>query len=478
MSISREIIKHIPFSPTPEQKEAAFRFEKFITSDLPRCLFLIKGYAGTGKTTFIAALTEALQHRGIKTVLLAPTGKSAKVLASYTGKKASTIHRHIYSYKKTPYTFSLQLAHNRFKNTLFIVDEVSLISTRKNAFTDDAFSSRDLLEDLLTYIFGGKNCKAVFVGDDAQLPPVHQSESLALNWRFLRDRFDLNMGYVKMTTVVRQEHESGILYNASLLRKFIENRQTGFQFRIDGFDDVRFVESGEVFEELESAFSVFGNKETVVLTRSNKRANMFNQQIRRGILWMENEIDAGDEIMAVKNNYFWLDEQSPVGFIANGETMEILSVLRTEEKYGLRFADLVVKMSDYPDHPEIDVKVILDTLYENAPSLSSDKMDELHRKIMEELDENNPELSHREKLMKIEQNPYYNALQIKFSYAITTHKSQGGQWDAVFIDQGYITEEQINTDYYRWLYTAVTRAKQKLYFINFSKIFFENLEDF
>lgn len=461
--------RFMPENPTKDQRDLVERMERFLFQPIERAAFIIRGYAGTGKTTSIAAFVKTLPAFRYKSVLLAPTGRAAKVMSSFSGKKALTIHKKIYQVQRgTDGQMRFALAANLHTNTVFLVDEASMISDR------GGIQSRSLLEDLITYVYSGKNCRLVFIGDIAQLPPVGSELSPALDPRYLKGNFFMSLKGVELKQVMRQADESGILFNASRLRNELEKESPTIQFKLGDFEDVQRITGLELEDELNDAFGKYGESNVILITRSNKRANEFNQQIRRRIKGQENSISAGDYIMVVKNNYFWLDEKSPPGFIANGDIAEIMRIGNQEVLYDFIFAEATVRLIDYPQMDTFDVKLLVDTLYSESPALTTEE----NRKLFENVMEDYEEISSKGKKMELlKKNPYFNALQIKFANAVTCHKSQGGQWQAVFVDQGYLTEEMIDKEYIRWLYTAVSRATEKLYLVNFHPQFFEDKID-
>lgn len=465
------LIERFPYEPTTGQLKLIEMLTAFIIKKDKQSVFIIKGYAGTGKTTIVSALVNTLPFLKLKSVLLAPTGKAAKVLANYSKKQAFTIHKKIYRISISKEGFvSFNLQENKHTNTIFIVDEASMISNESSSSENNLFSSRNILDDLFQYVFNGDNCKLILIGDTAQLPPVKLSLSPALNLQYLNRTYDLNAEATELTDVVRQSENSGILFNATLLRKIInqkKNQKIKFVLNKEG-DFIRL--NGADFEDaIQSAYSNTGIENTVIICRSNKRANLFNQGIRNKILLKDSEIAVGDLLMVVKNNYYWLPKESKVGFIANGDTVEIVKILKYQEIYGFRFAKILVRFLDYEDELNIELHIILNTLSSETPSLSLDE----NKKLYEEVGKDYDDIANkRQKLEKIKNNPYFNALQVKFAYSLTCHKAQGGQWDTVFVEQGYITDDMINTEYYRWLYTAITRAQSKLYLVNFDDDFF------
>ena len=470
--ISKIINRFFNFEPTSDQKELIHKLGLFFQELDNEKSFLIKGYAGTGKTTIVSALVKTLPYLNKKSVLLAPTGRAAKVLSEYSGNRAFTIHKKIYRIQtgKEGHTF-LTLQQNMHKNTIFIVDEASMIPDSTSNNSSGLFSGRSLLDDLILYINSGYHCNLILIGDTAQLPPVGSNLSPALDKNYLKTAFRLDITEHELTQVVRQAHESGILTNATQLRQKVkaEDFNPPF-FNLEGFDDVVRISGNELEEALNSSYSQFEREDIVVICRSNKRANLFNQEIRKRVLYQDNEISAGDFLMIVKNNYFWLPDDSETGFIANGDIIEILKIGKLEEMYGFHFANITIRMIDFPDEKDLEVKILLDTIMLESPSLPFDEYKKMWNEIMLDY-EDIP--TKRERLQKVKNSPYLNALQIKFAYSLTCHKTQGGQWNIVFVDQGYLTQEMIDTEFLRWLYTATTRAVKKLYFINFSDFFFK-----
>ncbi len=432
-------------------------------------VFIVKGFAGTGKTSVVSALVKSLPEMQLKSVLLAPTGRAAKVLSSYSGKAASTIHKKIYRQKTQKDGFSeFKLDKNLHRKTIFIVDESSMIAneSRENSI----FGSGKVLDDLLEYVYSGSDCKLILVGDTAQLPPVGLTVSPALESTII-DQMGFVVNDFELKQVVRQSVDSGILHNATLIRNIITANSSGYpELKAAGFPDIRRISGGDLIEELDNCYQKFGLDQTIVICRSNKRANRFNEGIRKSILWREEELSVGDYLMVVKNNYYWLkaDELEKTEFIANGDIAEVTRVGKYKELYGFRFADVSLRFFDY-DNLEIDAQVMVDTLISETASLSSEENQRLFYSVMEDYAELNTK---KERIKKVKENPYFNALQIKFSYAVTCHKAQGGQWKAVFLDQGWFTDDMLNTEYLRWLYTAFTRPLERLYLVNFKDEFF------
>ena len=425
-------------------------------------------------------LVKALPKFGLKSILLAPTGRAAKVMSNYTQKKALTIHKKIYR-KKSAVSMDMvfQLAPNLVQNTVFIIDEASMIADEWNTQSGSSF-----LADLLEFVFqpapdgAPKNCYLLFVGDTAQLPPVGSLDSPALNHKYLNDNFGLHATAVELKEVVRQGKKSGILANATMLRKLIneykDDEKILPKFLSKTYNDIFSMTGIKLVEGLEYAYSKFGIENSLVVCRSNKNANVYNNQIRARLLYRDEELSGGDQIMVVRNNYFWLPENPKAAFIANGDMAKITRVRREEERYGLRFAEVNLEFLDFPEVGTVTCKVILDTLQAETPNLPYEKSKQMFEGLMLDYDHLN---SKREKMQAIKEDPYYNALQIKFAYAVTCHKAQGGQWDAVFVDQGYLTEEMIDIDFLRWLYTALTRAKRELFLVNFAQNLFATSQE-
>ena len=467
--LTSQIKTNFPFVPTKEQEKSLEEISAFLLSADDRRLFLLCGYAGTGKTSLVAALVKTMEQLERRTVLLAPTGRAAKVFSSYSGKPAYTIHKWIYRQKSILNGSSFTLMENRAQNTLFIVDEASMIANEGAT----NFGSGALLDDLVEFVYSGRGCSLLLLGDTAQLPPVGEELSPALSATYLRSMF-LNVSGVELTQVMRQLDGSGILQNATMLRHIIADGALGAlpQIKLKGFADICRVQGEELIEAIEGSYSSVGIDETIVLCRSNKRANIYNEGIRRRILYREEELNRGDILMIVKNNYYWREELGKqdktilekIDFIANGDTAEIVYVGSTEEMYGFRFADVTLSLTDYEDC-ELDVKIMLGTLTSESPSLTRTESETLFAAVWEDY----PEIrSKRKRMEEGRKNPYYNALQVKYGYAVTCHKAQGGQWKRVFLDQGYVTPDMAGPDYYRWLYTAFTRASEMVYLVNWS----------
>lgn len=463
--------QQFPFQPTLKQDIVLQQLSEFIFSKNKNSLYLLKGYAGTGKTTIIGSIVTNLWKAKKSAVLMAPTGRAAKVIANYSGKEAFTIHKKIYFPKKEKsggVKFVMQ--PNKHKNTIFIVDEASMIPDTPGE--SKLFENGSLLDDLMQYVYSGHNCKLLLIGDTAQLPPVKLDLSPALNENTLELNYNKDVTKIELDEVVRQEQESGILENATVLRETLAGSfADNFQFKLKGFKDiVRLIDGHDIMDAISGAYSALGNEETTIIVRSNKRANLYNQQIRERILFNENEISTGDYLMVVKNNYFWLKPTSEAGFIANGDIAEILEIFSIIELYGFRFAEVKIRMVDYPRMRPFETVLLLDTIHSETPSLTYEDSNRLYQEVMKDFQD---EKSNYKKFLGVKNNKYFNALQVKFSYAITCHKSQGGQWNTVFVEQPYLPEG-ITIDYLRWLYTAVTRAQEKLYLIGFKDDFFES----
>jgi len=467
--MSNQLTETFPFKPTSGQASAIEELNEFIQYRGINSVFILKGYAGTGKTTLISSVINWLPNVGLNSVLVAPTGRAAKVLSSYSKKPASTIHKQIYYQGNKDGRIHFTLQKNKQANTIFVVDEASMIGDTGGLGGSFAARDKTLLDDLFDYVFSGVNCKIILLGDVAQLPPVGGTDSPALQQDYLSSRYPVRVWARELTEVTRQSEGSGILFNATLLRQILlQNESFTPHFILDDFVDIKRLVGYEIEEQLSSSYSNVGIENTVVICRSNKQANNFNKYIKFNVLWQEEELNAGDLLMVVRNNYFWIDDEK-IGFIANGDMIEIMRVVNYEEKFGFRFANVSLKLSDYKEGIEFEVKILLDTLTAETPALSREEGNRLY----EEVQNSYIEIRDKRKRQKaIKEDPYFNALQVKFGYAITCHKSQGGQWDNVFVDQGYLTEEMIDREYIRWLYTAITRAKSNLYLTNFHPRFF------
>ena len=464
-----DLLKDFSHEPTLKQDSALHIVSKFLLSQNYEELFLLKGYAGTGKTSIVGTLVKNCWKINKNLVLLAPTGRAAKVISNYSNKEAFTIHKKIYypkSKKGGGISFSLQ--KNKHKNTIFIVDESSMIP---NTSPDSIlFDKGSLLSDLIQYVYSGHQCKLILIGDTAQLPPIKLDISPALDKSTLENYFNKKVVTIELDEVVRQEKGSGILWNASCIRESLEDEfYDTFKFEKENFPDIiRPYDGQELMSALEDSYLNSGDEESVFIVRSNKRAFLYNQNIRSRILYKEEELSVGDHLMVVKNNYFWLETTSEAGFIANGDIIEILEIYSIKELYGFKFATVYVKMIDYPRMAAFETVLILDTLSSEIASLSFEDSNKLYQEVLKDYEH---ETSKYKKFLSVKKNIYFNALQVKFSYAITCHKSQGGQWDTVFVEQPYLPNG-IDKDYLRWLYTAITRAKKKLYLIGFKDDFF------
>ncbi|NOQ27700.1 MAG: AAA family ATPase [Bacteroidales bacterium] len=470
--IKNIILEKLKLTPTADQETLIEGLSEFILDEDSSKIFLIKGYAGTGKTTMISALVNSFSKLKVKSVLLAPTGRAAKVLTAYSKKSAYTIHKKIYRQKSSKDGFGIfVLDANLHSNTFFIVDEASMIS--KGSRENSIFGTGSLLDDLIKYVYNNKSCKLILIGDEAQLPPVGIDISPALDSKEL-ESFGYEVLEFNLRDVVRQQENSGILFNATNIRNIISGDNYVFpKFELEGITDIQKISGNELIEAISDSYDKYGYEETMIITRSNKRANQYNQGIRSQILWHEEEIATGDYIMVVKNNYFWIDDNDKIDFIANGDIAEILRIRKYEERYGFRFVNVTLRFIDYGDI-EVDCKIILDTININSAALSSDDNKKLYYNVLEDYQD----LKTRKKQYEsVKNDEYFNALQVKFSYAITCHKAQGGQWKNVFIDHGYVNDDMMDKEYLRWLYTAFTRPIENLYLVNFDKRFF-NTEDF
>lgn len=461
-----------PFDPTINQKVALQMLSNFtVKSSKQEDVFVLKGFAGTGKTSIIAALVNSIWKIKKSAMLLAPTGRAAKVISNYSKKEAFTIHKKIYILRTDKSgKVSFVLAPNKHKNMLFIVDEASMISDVSGSL--QLFGSGSLLDDLIQFVYSGFNCKLLLVGDTAQLPPVSLDLSPALDPSKLELNYSKSIDHIELDEVVRQAKDSGILLNATILRNKLSSQIfDNFKFQIQGFKDIiRLIDGHEVLDALNDAYSNVGTEDTAFIVRSNKRANLYNQNIRSRILFNEHELTAGDFLMIVRNNYFWLKPSSEAGFIANGDIIEVLEVFNIKELYGFRFAEVKIRLVDYPKMKAFETVLLLDTLTTESPSLSYEDANRLYQEVLKDYDNEN---SNYKKFLAIKKNIYLNALQVKFSYAMTCHKSQGGQWHTVFVEQPYLNNG-IDIEYLRWLYTAITRAKEKLYLIGFKDEVFES----
>ena len=464
-------LEKLPFIPTDEQRIVLDKVADFLLTREQDTLLLFTGYAGTGKTSLMGAVVQVLQDMRQKTVLLAPTGRAAKVFSGYAHQKAFTIHKKIYRQKAFSNEMSgFGLSENRDRDTLFIVDEASMITNGG----DSVFGSGSLLTDLVEYVYSGENCRLILMGDRAQLPPVMQPGSPALDMEVLRSFF-LTVTEVSMTQVVRQTEDSGILFNATHIREMLRLGKINLYptIRVKGFADIRVVPGDELIDQLSQSYDRVGLEETMVICRSNKQATIYNNGIRNQVLYREEELSAGDLLMVARNYYYWKNDPEKAGrentdFIANGEIVEVRRVRKTIEMYDFRFCDLEVRYQE--DEQEGEVRILCDSLHTDVPSLSKEDNDRLFYTILEDYEDIPTKAG---KMKKMKADPYYNALQVKYAYAITCHKAQGGQWKNIFLDIGYMTEEMLGEDFYRWLYTAFTRATEKLYLVNLAPEFLE-----
>jgi ATP-dependent exoDNAse (exonuclease V) alpha subunit len=461
--------RQFPFTPTNKQDLFFQLIAEFCTNNDDNEIFVLKGYAGTGKTTVISTIVNNLIEINKKYVLLAPTGRAAKVISNYSQKPAFTIHKKIYFPKKVAGGVSFTMQQNKHKNTIFIVDEASMISDTNT--DSNAFENGSLLDDLISYIYSGTNCKMLLLGDTAQLPPVNLDISPALNIDTLGMHYNKEIKHIEFDEVMRQEEKWGILYNATELRDVLkEELYESFKFNLKGFKDIiRLTDGYDIQDAINSAYSNYSIEDTAFIVRSNKRANQYNDQIRTRILDKDSELSTGDFLMVVKNNYFWLKDSDEAGFIANGDIIEVLEIFSILELYGFKFAKVKIRMVDYPNQIPLETVLLMDTLTSESPSLTYEESNKLYQEVLLDYE---GETKYK-KFQKVKENEFFNALQVKFSYAITCHKSQGGQWNTVFIEQPYLPNG-IDRDYVRWLYTAITRAKDKLYLIGFKD---ENFEE-
>lgn len=460
----RLIKSKFPFQPTEKQDIVLLQLSDFIFNVKPNVLYLLKGYAGTGKTSIIGTIVSNLWQAKISAILLAPTGRAAKVISNYSKKEAFTIHKKIYFPKKEKgggVKFVMQ--PNKHRNTIFIVDEASMIPDAPS--DSKLFENGSLLDDLMHYVYSGHKCKLLLIGDKAQLPPVKSDLSPALDAHKLDLNYNKDVKSLELDEVVRQEQDSGILANATELRAVLETSfYDSFKFNVKPFNDiVRLVDGYEIMDAINDSYSNDGYEETAIIVRSNKRANQYNQQIRNRILFNESELSAGDYLMVVKNNYFWIKPTTEAGFIANGDIVEVLEIFSIKELYGFKFAEVKVKMVDYPRMRPFETVLLLDTISAESASLTYEESNRLYQEVSKDYIN---EASNYKRFLGVKNNKFFNALQVKFSYAITCHKSQGGQWNTIFVEQPYLPEGP-DRDYIRWLYTAVTRAKEKLYLIGF-----------
>ena len=481
--LTYRIREALGLEPTAEQGQAIETFAQFMTDRHEEAVMVMRGSAGTGKTTLAAAIVKAMTALGQKLVLLAPTGRAAKVFSLYAGHTAFTIHRRIYRQKSLEGRF--ELSFNNAQDTLFIVDEASMIAN-SSSFSDTIFAGGQLMDDLIRFVYNDRNCRLMFIGDRAQLPPVGETDSPALQSDILRS-YGLHVHECNLSEVLRQSQESGILWNATKIRSLGTTVPSGSplglpKIRVAGFADIHIVPGNELIETLANSYSHVGQDETIVVTRSNKRANIYNQGIRNQVLDCEDELCSGDQLMIVKNNYYWLEEElrqatekidQPMSFLANGDRAIVRRVRRVHEQYGFHFAEVTMRFPDYDDY-ELTVMALLDTLTSEAPALTREQQETLYNKVMEDY----ADIPHKaDRIKKVKTDRYYNAVQVKFAYAATCHKAQGGQWAHVYIDQGYMTDDMLNADYLHWLYTAFTRATEQLYLVNWPETQTEEIEN-
>ncbi len=463
------LTEKFPHTPTVKQGMALNKLANFVLEGKKDDVFLLKGFAGTGKTTLVATLVSSLWKVKMSSVLMAPTGRAAKVMSVYSGNKSFTIHKKIYFPKKqSGGGIQFVLAPNKHRNTVFIVDEASMIPD--TPADSKLFENGSLLDDLMFYVHSGHNCKLILIGDTAQLPPVKLELSPALDENRLSLNYNKEVECLELDEVMRQSGGSGILHNATNLREQLQSEFfDDFKFELNDYKDiVRLIDGTEIQEAIDSSYSQNGKEDTAIIVRSNKRANLYNQNIRERILFLDHEIAVGDYMMVVKNNYFWLKPNSEAGFIANGDIIEVLELFAIKELYGFKFAEVKVKMVDYPNQKPFETVLLLDTITAETPSLSYEDGNRLYQEVMKDYAH---EKSKYKKFLGVKNNKFFNALQVKFSYAITCHKSQGGQWNTVFVEQPYLPNG-VDKDYLRWLYTAVTRAERQLYLIGFKDDFF------
>ena len=479
-ALTDSLLTMLGHEPTPGQSKAIDALDRLLATPKERATLILKGYAGTGKTTLVGALVKVLANERRKVVLLAPTGRAAKVLSAYAQAEASTIHRRIYTMgDEEDYGGGMSVKPNKDAGALFVVDEASMIGSGRG---EGSFGDRDLLNDLFQHVFSARGCKLLLIGDPAQLPPVGSDHSPALVVKDLAEH-GLIAGSIELTDVVRQAEDSGILVNATALRHTLANMpaeapKEGEKPEViptfdTSFPDVQRIEGLDLQDALEEAYGRHGDDEVCLICRSNKRAYQYSQQVRARIHGFDEELMANDRLMVVKNNYFWAGENGKKELIANGEQVLVKRMKGIEEKYGLRFADLEVSWWNGAEEREMDVKVIVDVLAAEGPALPGPRMKMLSQSVLANI----LAKSKGERFRLLKHDPYANALQVKYAYAVTCHKAQGGQWKSVFVDQGYVTEEMIDREYVRWLYTAVTRASEKLYLLNFHPRFYGEVEE-
>lgn len=456
-----KVKENFPFELTEEQNAALEKIIDYLFLPKDEAIFLLKGYAGTGKSSLLGALVKTMTEFKQKTVLLAPTGRAAKVFSSYSDHPAFTIHKKIYRQEKYSGDFgSFGIMDNLHKDTLFIVDEASMIS---NSGADvSIFGTGRLLDDLIHYVYSGENCRLLLIGDSAQLPPVGEEDSPALQIPVL-EGYGLEVRDAMLLQIVRQAESSGILYNATAIRNTLNKGKTEAypKLKLNKFTDILRISGEDLIDEISAAYDRHGIENTMIISRSNKRCNIYNQGVRNRILYREEELSAGDMLMITKNNYFWTENIEKIDFLANGEIVEVVRVRKEQELYGFRFCDVLVRSLDYD--MELEVKILLDTLHSDAAGLTRERGEELFLNILEDYADISTKVG---RMRKLKVDPYFNAVQVKFAYAVTCHKAQGGEWANVFLDLGYISEDHLGVNFYRWLYTAITRASSKLYLVN------------
>jgi exodeoxyribonuclease-5 len=464
--IYNNLCKNLGNTPTDDQSDALTKIADYITGNSNDVIFLLTGYAGTGKTSLISSVVKTLDLLRMRCVLLAPTGRAAKVLSSFAGKQSFTIHKKIYRQKSSRDGIgSFVLDRNLHKDTYFIVDEASMVSNSSNDIS--LFGSGKVLDDLVEYVYSGTDCKLIIAGDTAQLPPVGSALSPALDPASLKN-FGFGLITAELKQVVRQSEDSGVLMNATRVRlQIAEHDLVHPSLDCENFKDIIRITGEDLIEEISTSYGTCGLEGTIIVVNSNKQANRYNQGIRNRIFFREEEISPGDMVMVVKNNYFLIEEDEETGFIANGDIAEVKRIRKYEEKFGFRFADMLLKFTDYD--LEIESKVMLDVLQLDTPALPSDRGKELFQNVLADYMHLK---TRRKQIEAVRNDPYFNALQVKFSYAVTCHKAQGGQWERVFVDQGMFNRQEISLDYLRWFYTAITRATDKLYLVNFSDEWF------
>jgi len=461
------IVKAFSFDPTEGQRSAISSLAELVTDERPFYILKMHGFAGTGKTTLVSAFVRVLLGMEMKVELLGPTGRAAKVLSAYSGEIALTVHKKIYRQKTADdYVSKFSLDRNLSNDTIFIVDEASMIADSSN--DSNSFGTGNLLEDLISYVKSGRGCKLILVGDSAQLPPVGKENSPALDRKTLSYYADVEEVWLR--DVVRQAAASGILENATVIRSMIENEEVRLpQIALDGFDDIERIAGVDLIEKISDTYDKVGIEDTIIVCRSNKLANRYNQGIRGQILYREEELVRGDLLMVVKNSYFWTEGFKELEFIANGDIAEVMRIRRYHERYDFRFAEVTVRLVDYGDL-EVDCYIMLDALMSDSAALSYDQGRTFYQKVSEDY----LHIASKQKRYKeMRRDPFYNALQVKYANAVTCHKAQGGQWKTVFVDQGYFVDDMVSKEYLRWLYTALTRATEKVYLVNFPDRFFE-----